>query len=118
MYTIMRNRSHANIDFMFLEKDFLLPEEDTLHVVRGIAVSRPNLLLGVGEADLERFFADWRGLVASGSNWRQFVDRYGVRRTDPEFWRTLRLLRRRVLESSTPPSRACSTCRGTGTTEP
>jgi hypothetical protein len=87
VYTIIRNRSHANIDFMFLEKDFLLPEEDTLHVVRGITVSRPNLLLGVAEADLGRFFADWRGLLANGSNWREFVDRYGVRRADPGFWR-------------------------------
>ncbi|HTB78824.1 MAG TPA: fatty acid cis/trans isomerase, partial [Polyangiaceae bacterium] len=38
-------------------------------------------------ANLGRFFADWRGLVENGSNWRQFVDRYGVRRTEPEFWR-------------------------------
>ncbi len=42
VYTLVRNRAHENIDFMFLENEFLEPERDTLHVVRGIAVSRPN----------------------------------------------------------------------------
>ncbi len=88
VYTIIRNRSHANIDFMFLEKDYLLPEEDTLHVVRGIAVSRPNSPSSTSPRPISGASSTTgEGLRANGSNWRQFVDRYGVRRTDPEFWR-------------------------------
>jgi hypothetical protein len=90
-----------------------IPEEGHLHLVRGIAVSRPNLLLGVAEADLGRFFADWRGLRANGSNWREFVDRYGVRRADPWFWRAFDFSRTRS-RRSTLPSQAYSTCRGYG----
>ena len=86
VYTIVRNRSHENIDFMFLEKDYLLPQEDTLHVVRGITASRPNLLLRVDEADLAGFFAAWRALDGGGPAWKAFLDLYGLRRSDAAFW--------------------------------
>jgi hypothetical protein len=86
VYTVVRNRAHENIDFMFLEKEYLLPQEDTLHVVRGIVVSRPNLLLKVNETDLPQFFAAWKRLDAGGATWKAFLDRYGVRRSDPAFW--------------------------------
>jgi hypothetical protein len=42
IYTIIRNRPHLNIDFMFLEQNEIVPAEDTLHAVRGVATSRPN----------------------------------------------------------------------------
>jgi len=86
VFTIIRNRSHANIDFMFLENDFLVPSEDTLHVVQGFAVTRPNLFLTVSSDDLSRFFDEVRALVGGDGSWRRFVDRYGIRRSDARFW--------------------------------
>ncbi len=88
VYTVVRNRSHLNIDFMFLEQDYLVPEEDTLHVIRGIAVARPNLFLTVSADELDRFFDEWRGLVPDDGSFRRFVDHYGIRRNDPRFWTT------------------------------
>lgn len=87
VYTVIRNRSHANIDFMFLEKDYLVPSEDTLHIVRGIAAARPNMFLEVSSGDVEGFFHDLRSLTA-GEAWNRFLDRYGVRRTSARFWTT------------------------------
>jgi hypothetical protein len=88
VYSVIRNRSHANIDFMFLENDFLIPEEDTLHVVPGIALARPNLFLSVSSSELPQFFEEWRALSPNGASFRKFLDRYGVRRNDPRFWAT------------------------------
>jgi predicted 3-demethylubiquinone-9 3-methyltransferase (glyoxalase superfamily) len=88
VYTMVRNRSHANIDFMFLENDFLIPSEDTLHVVRGFAVARPTLFLCVSSDDLAAFFDAWRALGPDDETWAWFLDRFGVRRTDAAFWPT------------------------------
>ncbi|HTA91587.1 MAG TPA: fatty acid cis/trans isomerase, partial [Polyangiaceae bacterium] len=86
IYTIVRNRAHLNIDFMFLEPDELVPAEDTLHVVRGIITSRPNFFLAVDSADVDHFVTDVTGLTPADASWSKFLDRYGTRRADPKFW--------------------------------
>ncbi len=85
----MRNKEHLNIDFMFAEEEERAPAEDTLHVVRGVAASRPNVFLVVHTDDPERFAADVLALGTPGTpaaTWSTFLDRYGVRRDDPAFW--------------------------------
>ena len=86
IYTIIRNKAHLNIDFMFLEDEERVPAEDTLHVVRGIVVSRPNLFLDVRADEVGSFAADVLSLP-NGLRWAKFLDRYGVRRSDPAFFR-------------------------------
>jgi hypothetical protein len=86
IYTIVRNKEHLNIDFMFLENEERVPAEDTLHVVRGVAASRPNLFLVLEPEQAERFAADVTAIGSGGWTWAQFLDRYGVRRNDPVFW--------------------------------
>jgi hypothetical protein len=86
IYTMVRNKAHLNIDFMFLEDEERAPAEDTLHVVRGVVVSRPNLFLHVDAGDAERFAADLAAIGAGDMTWARFLDRYGVRRSDPAFW--------------------------------
>jgi hypothetical protein len=87
VYTIVRNRAHLNIDFMFLEQSELVPAEDTLHVVRGIVTSRPNFFLSVSNAaeDIEGFVSSVKAL-SNAESWKTFLDRYGSRRSDPLFW--------------------------------
>ena len=86
VYTVIRNRSHLNIDFMFLETQELVPGEDTLHVVEGIATSRPNRFLTVSEDDIAGFFTAWRALRPGDGSWGAFLSAYAVRRSDPRFW--------------------------------
>ncbi len=86
IYTMVRNRAHLNIDFMFLEPDELVPAEDTLHVVRGIITSRPNLFLAVDSAAVDRFANDVTELSPAGTSWSKFLDQYGTRRANAEFW--------------------------------
>jgi hypothetical protein len=86
IYTIVRNKEHLTIDFMFAEDEERAPAEDTLHVVRGVAASRPNLFLVVNMDEPERFAADVLALGTAGATWSRFLDRYGVRRDDAVFW--------------------------------
>ena len=88
VYTIIRNRAHLNIDFMFLENSELVPAEDTLHVVRGVVTSRPNFFLSVASEDSERFVNEAKNLSAEAGAWAKFLNRYGARRSDPQFWST------------------------------
>jgi hypothetical protein len=86
VFTVIRNKAHLNIDFMFLENQERVPAEDTLHVVPGFATSRPNLFLTVSAADVERFVADVASLHGDGGAWSRFLDRYGARRRDAALW--------------------------------
>jgi len=86
IFTIVRNKAHLNIDFMFLEKEERIVTEDTLHVVRGVAVSRPNLFLDVRADSIARFAADVLQLDGGEAGRMIFLDRYGVRRSSPTFW--------------------------------
>ncbi len=88
VYTIARNRSHTSVEYIFAEGVELEPAEDTLQLVRGVASSRPNLLLVVDELDLDRFVEAWRALRPGDESWRAFVGRWGARRSDPQFWST------------------------------
>jgi hypothetical protein len=85
IYTLVRNKAHLNVDFMFVEDEERAPKEDTLHVVRGVAVSRPNLFLHVRAGDGAKFAADVTALPSELS-WLKFLDTYGVRRSDQNFW--------------------------------
>ncbi|HSY20472.1 MAG TPA: fatty acid cis/trans isomerase [Polyangiaceae bacterium] len=86
VYTIARNRSHASVEYILAEGVELEPAEDTLQIVGGIASSRPNLFLVVDERDLEAFVSDWQALGTGDRSWGAFVDRWGVRRSHPQFW--------------------------------
>lgn len=89
IYTIVRNKEHLDIDFMFAESAERVPDEDTLHVVRGVVASRPNLFLVVGMDDPERFAADVLAIGTGdggGETWSRFLDRYGIRRDGATFW--------------------------------
>jgi hypothetical protein len=94
VYTVIRNRSHLSVEFIWPEDVELEPQEDTLQVIPGIATSRPNLLLAVNEDELEAFAAAWKALAAPGKDgkadatWVAFVAKYGARRSDAGFWST------------------------------
>jgi hypothetical protein len=86
IYSVLRNRAHLNIDFMFRESAYLVPQEDTLHVVRGVAASRPNLFLRVSLDHVDVFLTELRGLRADPAAFKPFFARYGVGRDSDTFW--------------------------------
>jgi hypothetical protein len=87
-YTLVTNRAHTNVAAMFGEDKRLIPEEDTLTIVRGYLGSYPNLMFEV-DADHIEIFTKTLTAIGSAADFEKLVDRWGIRRTSPRFWSTL-----------------------------
>lgn len=89
-YTIIRNKAYKNVTSIFKdEKDDTLRDysEDTLTVVDWLEGSYPNFFFNVNIDDIEQFTTEYASLK-SREDYEQFVEIYGVRRTNPDFWET------------------------------
>ena len=83
--TLIRNKAHSNITAIFGEQKNRLPQEDTLAVVPGFIGAYPNAFYTVTRENLEQFVSAIRNL-RSESDYAEFLDKYGVRRTNVDFW--------------------------------
>ncbi len=84
--TLIRNNAHLNITSIFGEKKFRKPDEDALTVVPGFLGAYPNAFFLVNEIELGRFTEQVTAL-STESDYARLLDDYGIRRTNPNFWR-------------------------------
>lgn len=87
-YTLVHNRSHSNVAYMFDEEKRLVPADDTLTIVRGYLGSYPNFAFDVDTSDLTSF-RDALTAATTAADLEDIAARFGVRRTSPEFWATM-----------------------------
>jgi hypothetical protein len=87
VYTIIHDRAHENVAFLFGEKSRLIPQDDILTIVPGYFGSYPNLFFETSVESTPDFIAGLR-VVNSDEAFSAFVSRWGVRRTSPHFWAT------------------------------
>lgn len=86
VYSLVRNSGYSNIAQLFKEEKRRLPEEDSLTVARGFLGAYPNYFLMVNEkeiGDLARRIAQ----IKTPADYDAILERWGVHRTDPWFWR-------------------------------
>lgn len=88
VYSIMRNRAHSNVAFMFGESLRHQPERDTLTIYPGIAGSYPNFIFVVPVSQIAAFGEQLTSANTTES-FEAIVMQWGVRRTHPEFWEIL-----------------------------
>ena len=86
--SLIRNKAHTNISFIFGEEDRRVPTEDTSTLVLGTLGSYPNFFFSVSESKIGTFVESMRS-INSKTAMNTFVEQYGVRRTDPRIWTTL-----------------------------
>jgi hypothetical protein len=89
-YTVIRNKAYKNVTSMLSsEKEGTLRDysEDTLTVVDWLEGSYPNFFFSVDIDEIERFTTEYASLKTS-EDYEKFVGFYGVRRTNPDFWKT------------------------------
>lgn len=82
--TLFKNVGWANVAHIANEHA-LLPDEDTLTVVPGIAATYANAFYRVKVGDLDAFVAAVAGGDAA-RDYGAFAARFAVRRTDPSIW--------------------------------
>ncbi|WP_313328827.1 fatty acid cis/trans isomerase, partial [Stutzerimonas balearica] len=85
IYSLLRNRAHSNVAFMFGEELRYQPQLDTLTVYPGILSSYPNFMFAVRAGEVSAFVQAMER-VRSAAEFDQVVERWGVRRSHPEFW--------------------------------
>jgi len=85
LYSLVHNRAHANVAFLIGEDGRLLPDRDTLTIAPGPLGSYPNFIFDVPLADLPQFAAQLAG-VKDEAGFETVAERWGVRRTAPQFW--------------------------------
>lgn len=83
--TILHNRAHSNMTSVFKEYNNRLPDKDTLSVIPGFIGAYPNAFYVVDESELGDFVNTISSLEAE-TDYRYFLDTYGIRRTDQKFW--------------------------------
>ncbi|MDP2228395.1 MAG: fatty acid cis/trans isomerase [Moraxellaceae bacterium] len=85
IYTLIRNRAHSNVAFMYGEDWRYQPGNDTLTVYPGILASYPNFAFNVAAADINAF-VDALAAVRTANDMDGVIARWGIRRSHPAFW--------------------------------
>jgi hypothetical protein len=85
IYSLIHNRAHSNVAFIFFEDMRLQPAKDDLTVYPGVAGSYPNFYFDVTRKQLPSFVKDLKS-VTSANKFNEFTAKYGVRRSSPKFW--------------------------------
>ncbi len=87
VYTIVHDKAHKNVAFMFGEKSRRLPKDDILTILSGYYGSYPNFFFDVPLPSIGDFARQLRA-VDGDAAFEAFVARWGVRRSSPRFWAT------------------------------
>ncbi|NHN76366.1 fatty acid cis/trans isomerase [Azotobacter chroococcum] len=86
IYSLLRNRAHSNVAFIFGEHLRYQPALDSLTLYPGVLSSYPNFLFNVRADEVPEFVAALEQAKA-GAGFTAVVERWGIRRSHPEFWR-------------------------------
>lgn len=86
VYSLLRNRAHSNVAFMLGEAYRYQPGLDTLTLYPGVLSSYPNFMFNLPAADVPAFVAAMEQ-ARDQAAFERIVQRWGVRRSHPQFWR-------------------------------
>jgi len=85
VYTLIRDRAHSNVAFLFGEDLRYEPENDKLTVYPGVIGSYPNFMFDV-PADQLTLFRNQLKALEDEEAFDRIASTWGVRRTHPRFW--------------------------------
>ncbi|MGR8921248.1 MAG: fatty acid cis/trans isomerase [Gammaproteobacteria bacterium] len=101
VYTVIRNRRHSNVAFLLGESLRYEPKLDELSVVPGVGTTYPNYIFDVPAAELADFVATLGSpaLRDADAFARRVIARWGVRRSDADFWAQFHAVNRYLVET-------------------
>ena len=98
VYSLLRNRAHSNVAFMLGEELRYQPRLDTLTIYPEVLSSYPNFLFNVKAGEVNAFVTQMEG-VRDAKSFERIVERWGIRRSHPEFWRYFHDLAEHIRET-------------------
>lgn len=87
VYSLLRNRAHSNVAFLLGEAYRYQPGLDTLTLYPGVLSSYPNFMFNVKTEDVPEFVEDLEAARDDQGKFERIVQRWGIRRSHPQFWR-------------------------------
>jgi len=96
IYSVVINRWHDNVAFMFDEKERLNKNKDTINIIEGFVGSYPNYFVVVNEEDISSFF----NMLKNYTNNEEDLKKFFIRRDDPRFWGTYDWFQKRFNEEN------------------
>ncbi len=84
-YSIILNKGYTNLNSMLESEDKRDTSEDTLTIVPGLEGSYPNFFYSVDIENIDQFTEEAL-LIRNRDGYERFVAKYGIRRTNQEFW--------------------------------
>ncbi len=86
VYSLMHNKENENISWVLAESLRLAPNEDSLTIREGYWGSYPNMIFDLPEKSLSDFVNQVKK-IKSEKDYQDLVSKFGVRRTNPQFWK-------------------------------
>jgi len=89
-YTLIRNKAYKNVTTLLSDeriRDQQDVENDSLTVVNWLVGSYPNFFFSLHANDIDRFIEQYT-TISDQVSFDNFIERFGVRRTNPLFWET------------------------------
>lgn len=85
IYSLLRNRAHSNVAFMLGEELRYQPGLDTLTLYPEVLTSYPNFILSLKAGEVDEFVEKMER-AGDAKAFEQIADRWGIRRSHPQFW--------------------------------
>ena len=85
VYSLLRNRAHSNVAFLLGESLRYQPGLDTLTLFPGVLSSYPNFMFNI-PAEQVPAFVEAMESARDAHRFEQIVERWGIRRSHPQFW--------------------------------
>lgn len=84
-FSLIHHNAHEHITEVFVESKARMPELDNLTVMPGIVSAYPNAFYHIKADEIDDFAAAI-GQLTSEQDYSRFMARFGVRRTNKDFW--------------------------------
>ncbi|MFL1504853.1 fatty acid cis/trans isomerase [Pseudomonas sp. S191] len=98
-YSLLRNRAHSNVAFLLGEAYRYQPGLDTLTVYPGVLSSYPNFMFNIPAQQVPEFVAAMEN-AKDAKRFEKIVDRWGIRRSHPQFWQYFHDLSQYIRETT------------------
>jgi len=85
LYSMLRNRAHSNVAFLLGEDYRYQPGLDTLTIYPGVLSSYPNFIFNIPAKEVPAF-VDAMQNAKDANRFERIVERWGIRRSNPQFW--------------------------------